>query len=261
MNRPPALLYHKVTNDWEVGVTFIPPQQFEGQLQLIKSAGWGTMLPGDPVDSTAKQFLLSFDDGYESILTNALPICERIGFKGIVFIPSSWIGGWNDWDHQLLGRRSRHLDRSQLTELVKHGWMIGSHGVTHTDMTALSESECLAEMVNSRKLLQDITGQAIEWMAFPYGRYNGITVKTAIEAGYTGAVTPVLHPNLATGQFILWRADPVYLWDPIRFIPSRLEQSGAGYQAGKLFRRVTNLCTIGTLGWNKVILRKKISNP
>lgn len=259
MNLPPALLYHKIDQEWEVGVTFIPPRRFAYQMELLKSNAWETILPGEPVEANSKQFVLSFDDGYESVFRNALPVCERLGYKGVLFIPSAMIGRWNDWDNQLLGRRFRHLDRMQLQQLVKAGWMIGSHGISHCDMTALTSKQCHQEMVDSRQVVEEITGKTADWIAFPYGRYNRQTVECAISAGYTGAVTPVLRQSAKLPGFTLLRADPVYLWDRSGLIPRRLNRVGVAYNAGRLFRRITNLCTTGTLGWNRVVRRGKIS--
>jgi len=263
MTLPPALLYHKVCYEWEAGVTFVQPHRFARQMELLKQQGWETVLPNGglpPSTGAKKRFLLSFDDGYESVFHNALPILSEVGYQGMVFIPTGCIGRYNDWDNQLLGRRFRHLDRGMIRELVANGWLIGSHGITHSDMTALNPETLRRELTESRIELQDLTGNPIEWLAFPFGRYNRDVVAAAYEAGYKGGVTPALHRNGIAPDFILWRADAVYLWDPSRLVAGRPNRSGIAYRSGRLFRRATNLCANGTLLYDRWVRRRKIAN-
>jgi peptidoglycan/xylan/chitin deacetylase (PgdA/CDA1 family) len=62
--------------------------------------------------------------------------------------------------------------------------VIGSHGISHTDFSVLSSEQLFVELVESKKILEGITGTKCEAIAFPYGNYNALTLKLCKEAGY-----------------------------------------------------------------------------
>jgi len=265
---PPALLYHKVDARWEVGVTCVSPRSFHRQMGKLAHAGWTTILP-DEIHSASneagccqvpssdskmagRRFLLIFDDGYEGIYHEALPILRELGFKAVVFIPTGFIGRENDWDHHLLGRRFRHLSRSMLADLSEVGWAICSHTVSHPDLNRISDERLTLELTESRRTLQEITGQEVNWVSFPFGRYNRRVIAAAVEAGYSGAVVPVIRSGVVTQDgFDLLLADAVYLWDTPDMVLGRLHR-GRGYRFGRAFRCVTNSFSLGTVLWKRI---------
>src|SRR5581483_3316534 len=71
---------------------YTPADQFASQMQALKSAGWHAITlnqlqahwtqnkplgPGKPI-------VISFDNGYASQYTNALPVLKRLGWVGVV---------------------------------------------------------------------------------------------------------------------------------------------------------------------------------
>ena len=232
-SNPPALLYHKVDFNWEVGVTWVTPTLFRRQIEQLHRHGWRTSLSGDG-ESTAtahKRVIIAFDDGYESVYTEALPVLERLGFKAMVFIPTGYLGRRNDWDHQLLGRKHKHLTRAQLVELDRLGWLIGSHGISHTDLTRLDRVRLREELIRSKGLLSDILGKEVDWVSFPFGRYNRRTVEMALECGYRAALVPGASRIQTTPKFQVVSATPVYLWDSpttLMRLVRKAELSGRG---------------------------------
>jgi len=252
---PPVLLYHKVSPRGEIGVTWVKPGAFKRQMETIAEAGWSTILPGEDADS--KQFLLIFDDGYECIYKYAYPILSKLDFKAVVFIPTGYIGSTNDWDYQLFGRRFAHLSEAMLLELSKAGWMIGSHTVSHTDLLQLSNSQLEDEIAGSRSKLQDLTGQGIEWIAFPFGRYNQRVMDVAVNAGYTGAVVPVYRSDIVVPEgFSLIIADAVYLWSSIGLI-ERILRRDNGYRIHRKFQKLVNGSSYGTIIWKRLFSSNK----
>ncbi len=268
--QPPALLYHKVDPRWEAGVTWVTPSVFRRQMERLAEAGWKTILPdlnqvkqklpppssaggeskgGVSIDNN--HFHLIFDDGYEGIYHHAFPVLEELGFKASVFIPSGYIGKMNDWDHQLLGRRFRHLSVSMLNELSAAGWMIGSHGVSHTDLSGEGDKQLRNELSVSRSMLQDIIGFDIKWLSFPFGRYGRRVIDAAVDAGYSGAVVPVLRSSVdIPDYFSILEADAVYSWDTPGMVLKRLRR-GSGYRLGRGLRMVMNSFSLGTVIWKR----------
>ena len=74
----------------------------------------------------------------------------------------------------------------QLKELASSPYAtIGAHGYYHNDLACINIKEAKEELVLSRQYLQNITGEPINSIAFPYGSYNPDVVNAAKEAGYT----------------------------------------------------------------------------
>ncbi|MFN2195366.1 MAG: polysaccharide deacetylase family protein [Anaerolineales bacterium] len=96
---------------------------------------------------------LTFDDNSQSVYDTAFPILNDRGIPGtFYFISSAMTDPW----------------RSQLQALENHGWEIGSHSQTHRDLTSLSESELIDEVVQSRADLE-AAGLNISGFAYPEG--------------------------------------------------------------------------------------------
>ncbi|MBT7617049.1 MAG: polysaccharide deacetylase family protein [Calditrichaeota bacterium] len=254
----PCLLYHKVTSKWEAGVTWTPPDQFKRLMSAFHFDGWKTINPDsifqcttEPVSEKGKKFLLCFDDGYECTYTDAYPILERFDYKPMIFIPSGFIGKNNDWDHHLLGRHFNHLNLEQLKVLIRAGWVIGSHTVTHRALTNLSDLEIKHELSESKKQLEALFNIQVDWVSFPFGRYNKRILEIAREIGYKGAVVHILRHNCVIDDFILWSGDGVYRWDSNKLIHRRLYRK-PGYRLGKLFRVCVNWFSGCTLVWKRL---------
>jgi peptidoglycan/xylan/chitin deacetylase (PgdA/CDA1 family) len=64
---------------------------------------------------------------------------------------------------------------------------IGGHGVTHQQLSILTEAEQRAEIVEGRAQLQRMTGRAVDTLAYPYGgpdAFDETSTRLAREAGY-----------------------------------------------------------------------------
>jgi peptidoglycan/xylan/chitin deacetylase (PgdA/CDA1 family) len=64
---------------------------------------------------------------------------------------------------------------------------IGGHGVTHQQLSILSEAEQRAEIVEGRAQLQRMTGCAVDTLAYPYGgpdAFDATSTRLARDAGY-----------------------------------------------------------------------------
>lgn len=73
---------------------------------------------------------LTFDDGRFDNWQNAMPIMEKYGFKGTVYITTGFID--KTWDgYKVLESPTRPLSINEILELDKNGWEIGLHGDKH----------------------------------------------------------------------------------------------------------------------------------
>jgi len=76
------------------------------------------------------------------------------------------------------------MSAEEIREVAGLGFEVGSHTCSHRDVTRLEKRVLEKELSDSKKAIEDITGEEVDAFSFPYGRYNQITAEAAFEAGY-----------------------------------------------------------------------------
>ena len=187
----PILMYH-VINPPPAGAKFpglyVSSEELAEQMDALAHAGFhavtmdqmlanwthGTSLgPGKPV-------VLSFDNGYQSQLTNAEPILRRHGWVGVENI-------------QLTGLPSSQggLSRAQVAELVADGWELDTQGISHADLIAISPTALHEQVFVAREQLQARYHVPVNWFCYPSGHYDQAVVEAVKSAGFVGSTTVV----------------------------------------------------------------------
>ncbi|HSG41895.1 MAG TPA: polysaccharide deacetylase family protein [Anaerolineales bacterium] len=178
----PILLYHHIGISPSESPYYVSPSRFEQQMYLLHQWGYqtisvemmiaaikrGGLLPQRPI-------ILTFDDGSKSVLSTALPIMQEYNFIGTVYLVNNYVGAAN------------FLTVEDVHELYEAGWEIGSHGITHTDLTLPSVDQ-EKEIIESRLRLQRQLDLPVLTFAYPYGAYDVDSVEIVRFAGYIGAV-------------------------------------------------------------------------
>jgi peptidoglycan/xylan/chitin deacetylase (PgdA/CDA1 family) len=85
---------------------------------------------------------ITFDDGWESVYTQASPILQEKGFPTTQYL----IGGV--FDNPL------YMSVGQVRAMQKAGHEIASHSMTHPDLTLLTDTKLNWELTETRKVLQ-----------------------------------------------------------------------------------------------------------
>ncbi|PKM88471.1 hypothetical protein CVU83_01690, partial [Candidatus Falkowbacteria bacterium HGW-Falkowbacteria-2] len=126
---------------------------------------------------------LSFDDGWQSVYTNALPILNEKGYKSTQFIITDVIQN---------ERVGEYMTTAELQQLYGTGHDIAAHTRDHSSLTLpqLNEAEMKNQVSGSRyDLLTRLGFKPVDTFAYTYGDYNE-TAKTAVkDAGFLGART------------------------------------------------------------------------
>ncbi len=117
----------------------------------------------------------TFDDGWTSIYTNGLPLMKQYGIPSTQYIVSGFL---NDPDEP------EYMTNAQVKAFKKAGHEIGSHTVSHPDLTTLGATKLRNELVNSKSRLTTLTGTTINNFASPYGAYNSTVLNAIKSAGY-----------------------------------------------------------------------------
>jgi peptidoglycan/xylan/chitin deacetylase (PgdA/CDA1 family) len=120
---------------------------------------------------------LSFDDGWQSIYDNAIPILNAAGFKSSQSIISNYIGAGG------------YMDQSEIDTLYATGHDITSHTTDHSDLTTLSTSDLQSEIYGSRDYLIKNVGKPVDSLAYPYDSYNSLVGQALLGAGYLSGRT------------------------------------------------------------------------
>ncbi|MGW8224724.1 MAG: polysaccharide deacetylase family protein [Anaerolineales bacterium] len=179
----PILLYHSIPIQSSPNERYkVSTEHFEQQMQQLYEWGYSTInietlvahlyqgksLPPRPI-------VITFDDGYEDIFENAFPIMERYGFTGTVYIVANRLNS------------DGFMHREQLQELLDHGWEVGSHSMTHTELTA-NHDLVRREVLQSRLDLNDALGIKVFSFAYPFGTLDWYISSKVLDYGYRAAV-------------------------------------------------------------------------
>ena len=205
------LAYHKIgeppADGWPTW-SYVPTDIFEQQLTYLAEHGWTvidlpTFLRGLDAPETlpARAALITFDDGYRTNLTVAVPVLQRFGYPAVLFVPTGLVGGYNAFDADIMYEPKEPICTwDELRELEQHGVAVQSHGVRHAHFSELSPAEQRAELVDSSAHLAAHLGQRASMFSFPYGD-EGLdadhTERLLTEGGYQAACLYVGGPLAA----------------------------------------------------------------
>ena len=163
-------------------VYYISPEAFDQQMNLLYQWGYNTIsveLLARAINQGAelppKPILLTFDDGSETTFTTAQPIMQRYGFTGAAYVVYNYIG------------IPRYMNADQIRALHAAGWEIGSHGLSHVDLTSRPERQA-DEIVESRRRLQSLLGLPVLSFAYPFGAYDSDSLNYVHNADYIAAM-------------------------------------------------------------------------
>ncbi|MEK7096418.1 MAG: polysaccharide deacetylase family protein [Patescibacteria group bacterium] len=178
----PILMYHHIRdyNDStdSIGTNLsVSPEKFSEQLDLIRSLGYQTITLSELKPSIDKPIILTFDDGYDNFYQNTYPELKKRGMVAVSFIIVNNIG------------KSNYMTEYQIKEINNNGIEIGSHTLSHPDLSVSNTTKQGTEIADSKFRLEQILGKTIDSICYPAGKYNTETINIVSSAGYKYAVT------------------------------------------------------------------------
>ncbi|HIG0362265.1 TPA: polysaccharide deacetylase family protein [Clostridium sporogenes] len=200
----PVLMYHSI--DYEKGNELrLPKEQFKEQMKYLKDNGYTTLTlkelhnfldKNNPIPE--KSIVITLDDGYVDNYNNAYPILKELGINATIFVVTSNIDKNKDT-----------LTSKQIKEMDEYGIDIASHTYNHDKLDDLPYEKQLETMKKSKDDLEKILNHKVDFIAYPYGKWNETTIKAAKDAGYKMAfTTDGRWSNKANGIYSL---DRVYI--------------------------------------------------
>ncbi|GGW36861.1 polysaccharide deacetylase [Streptomyces lucensis JCM 4490] len=200
-------MYHSVgdCSDDPYRVT-VTPERLDRQLRWLRRRGLRGVSVAELLAARARGegrglVGLTFDDGYTDFLDNALPVLTRWKCTATLFVLPGRLGGDNAWDP--LGPRKPLLTADGVRRAAGAGMEIGSHGLTHVDLTRADDTLLKAETVESRALLEELTGVPAAGFCYPYGTVDRRVMDAVRDAGYSYACA--IDPGELSGPHVLPR--------------------------------------------------------
>ena len=217
----PVLMWHNLAEESSGDMT-ISVDTFRAQIEALHEAGFktvslqqlydyvhfGTELPEKPI-------VLTFDDGYFSNYEYAFPILQEYDMQATIFAIGVSVGkdNYKDTDHAM----TPHFGADEAREMVDsglisvqshtfdmHQWPPFEDGNAQVRETLLPfdgeadadyEAAVEADFAESRELLESITGQPVNALAFPEGAYVTLTQDALRSAGAELTFTTVRAVN------------------------------------------------------------------
>lgn len=199
LSRPVSLAYHGVgagDDATDPNRLVITPEHLRDQLRLLQRAGY-RFVSAEEVASEGslprRTAVVTFDDGWRSGLTEALPVLEELGIPATFYVCPGWWGGQHP---DVTGSDGAILTRDETAALHAAGVELGSHTMTHPDLRALDDATLAEELTRSRVEVEAVTGQPCRTFAYPFGLYDERVVGAVREAGYELAWTWLPGPWL-----------------------------------------------------------------
>jgi peptidoglycan/xylan/chitin deacetylase (PgdA/CDA1 family) len=187
----PILMYH-VINAPPAGAPFpglyVSPSELSAQVRALQEAGYHAVTMDQLLANwhedvplpAGKPIVLSFDNGYQSQYTQALPILRRYGWVGVENLQLSGLppsqGG---------------MSEAQIRGLIAAGWELDTQGYSHAELTALSPSALHYQVTVARETLKQHYHVPVNWFCYPSGHYDAAVVAEVKAAGYVGSTTVI----------------------------------------------------------------------
>lgn len=181
--------------------------------------------------------VVTFDDGFENVLTRALPILREADVPATVFVNTGYLDSASPFPFDAWGSQHhadappeawRPLTRAQCRDLQASGLVtIGAHTHTHEDFRG-RPAEFLADTRQSVELVRAWFGEEQVLFAFPYGSpqdgFAGGELRTAVmQTGAHCALTTDSIPVAPGSDPFHWGRFNVFSWDSSATLAGKLD--------------------------------------
>ncbi len=192
----PILAYHKLgaaPAGTRMKNLYVGEQLFAWQIRDLRRGGFSIRSLDfwrRNIRPNRKRAVLTFDDGSRTVFRYGLPVLAHFKISAIQFLVVDAIGGTNHWD----GRDRDEVSDALMNVDEVRDWLsahqqIGSHSLTHPNLTGIDVAQAKEEITASKKKLEDLFGIPIRHFCYPYGKWSRRLRDFVESAGYETAVT------------------------------------------------------------------------
>ena len=219
----PVLCYHRFAEHCKSRLC-MPASIFRAQLDYLKQNGYRTIGLADLENFLnfrgavpEKAVVITIDDGYRSGYDVAYPLLLQYGFKAIFFVYTDFVGA-----------TASAVTWEMLREMQANGFDIGSHTLSHCDLTKPKQGETPdafhrrieGEIIESKRVIDaKLAGETIA-LAYPYGEFNPTVLQMTARAGYRLAFTARRGGNAFFADPLALERDQILSQDMDKFAAS-----------------------------------------
>ncbi len=188
--RVTILGYHDFSKTKKATEMLIPTDKFRKQMQAIHDLGLNVITMEEFLawkrgekKVADKSVVITIDDGWKSVYTDAYPVLREFGYPFTVFLYTNYVDGGGS-----------ALTTEMIKEMQQYGCTVGSHSVSHPFPAAVKKERIKGskkfsaylkqEFDESRKILRKKFKGDVTTYAYPGGFVTGEMLPVATESGY-----------------------------------------------------------------------------
>lgn len=213
--RVAILGYHEFAEGLPETEMRIHPSKFRKQLETLRQLGLKvitmdefTAWKNQGKEIPKKSVLLTFDDGWKSVYTDAYPILKEFGYPFTLYLYKNYVDGGG-----------KALTTEMIREMLANGASLGSHSVSHAyPITVKSyrkkgpaayDAYLRKEMGESKRFIESKFPVKVTSYAYPGGFFTEEMTKLGEEFGYHHLFTVIPGmikrslPNSSLPRFII----------------------------------------------------------
>lgn len=160
--------------------------------------------------------VIHFDDCFIGTVESACEVLARYGLRAAFFVPTAFLCGTDNKEIStwLVEKRLHVFDGreiigpSTVRALAANGHVVGSHLHSHIRANQASEAVFANELASSKEILENLTGQPISNLAYPFGEIPDASRLRIVNAcGYSTGWTIVRGVNTAATPRLAFKRD------------------------------------------------------
>jgi peptidoglycan/xylan/chitin deacetylase (PgdA/CDA1 family) len=189
---PFILMYHSIADNSDDPYT-VSVDTFREQISWLFEHGFEVVslsfllrsIQSGDYRALRKKVAITFDDGYQDFVTNALPILCECGAAATVFLVTDMFGGRAEWNES--GSHVRLMSEDEVRYIKAQGISLGSHTATHANLTLLEHKELQKQLRDSHDRLTRL-GETFCAFSYPWGQWSSHVLDAVKASGYECAV-------------------------------------------------------------------------
>ncbi len=248
------LMYHRVAHPvpgLDKPTYNVSPAAFRSQMQGLLRRGFTPVALRQLIDGRcelkpgSKYFVVTFDDGHESVHKYAWPVLKELRIPATIFLATAYLDSdlpmpFDDWSaagSKLVPAESwRALTTSQCREMAADGLIeLGAHTHTHQNFCGRL-GEFARDIAANAETLRTRFGVQNPAFAFPFGFCTNEMMNVIREEGLTCGLTTVAMPADPQSTPFGWGRFDVERWDTVRTLAAKLQ--GWYSWAPQVFRKL-----------------------